>query len=229
MNARWTKITMPVALPKRQPTQFHFFQKRYPFVKAVCVINALLLLSNCRMLKLESYLRGAQHESNKYGELNRRDLQIAGKTMDARGNEDIMMRLESEADKGDPTISRKKVMMVFEKMHGGNLINKGYLKYILEKSKKSSLSSIDTLYGVAYPTKDWTDADPFITVSTLKRIFNIYIAHTNVSFSFRLLEIFTVNSTRCFLFFKSTGSHHVYIFNGDFLNKGDSNLKVLIP
>lgn len=53
------------------------------------------------------------------------DFQTTGKTMDARGNEDILMRLENEAEKGDPTISRKQVMMALERMYGVNLINKG--------------------------------------------------------------------------------------------------------
>jgi hypothetical protein len=53
--------------------------------------------------------------------------------------------LENEDHEGDPTISRNNVVSVLEQMYGGSLINKGYFKYILDKSNKL-LYSIDSLY-----------------------------------------------------------------------------------
>ncbi len=106
--------------------------------------------------------------------------------------------------------SRGEVMRVVNLMNDGGYINKQYFKAILQKSKEL-LRSYETVYDITFPqANDESDesSDPMVTI----------VGDIHAQF-YTMLGIFQVNG------FPTTD--HVYIFNGDFLDRGPRNIQTL--
>ncbi len=108
------------------------------------------------------------------------------------------------------TFSRGEVMRAVNLMNDGRYIKKQYFKAILQKSKEL-LRSYETVYDITFPQgNDESDesSDPMVTV----------VGDIHAQF-YTMLGIFQANG------FPTT--YHVYIFNGDFLDRGPRNIHTL--
>lgn len=106
--------------------------------------------------------------------------------------------------------SRKEVMRILKLMNNGKYMNKQYFKHLLRKSKEL-LRSYETVYDITFPKGNGEpdeSSDPMVTV----------VGDIHGQF-FTMLHIFQTNG------FPST--NHVYIFNGDFVDRGQRSIETL--
>jgi len=105
----------------------------------------------------------------------------------------------------DKVITRQELMRVLKKMHNRENIERDYFAYILRRSKKL-LQSSDLVYDIKLPNQS---SNTQVTV----------IGDTHGQYD-TILYIFQMNG------FPS--EEHVYIINGDFMDKGSQSIESLI-
>mmetsp|Transcript_2007 Transcript_2007/g.3643 ORF Transcript_2007/g.3643 Transcript_2007/m.3643 type:complete len:375 (-) Transcript_2007:3258-4382(-) len=114
--------------------------------------------------------------------------------------------LEERFNPSSTIISRDDDMRLLKMMQEGRVMNKGYFTFILEESKKLS-HSLKNVYNLSHPAKRHGSL-PNSTVTIVGDIHGQYPV---------MLHIFLSND------FPSLS--HVYIFNGDFTDKGKYSLQ----
>lgn len=102
---------------------------------------------------------------------------------------------------------REEVMRMLKHMYDGDFINKAYFEFVLKKSKEL-LHTYETVYDIPFPQGSDESADPMVTI-----VGDIHGQYLTV------LHIFQANG------FPST--NHVYIFNGDFIDRGPHTIQTI--
>eukprot|EP00554_Chaetoceros_debilis_P013066 CAMPEP_0194119564 /NCGR_PEP_ID=MMETSP0150-20130528/39955_1 /TAXON_ID=122233 /ORGANISM="Chaetoceros debilis, Strain MM31A-1" /LENGTH=353 /DNA_ID=CAMNT_0038811315 /DNA_START=272 /DNA_END=1330 /DNA_ORIENTATION=+ len=134
------------------------------------------------------------------------------KNLSVEDKDVVSVDVDDNADEM-PYLTRKQVMKIIKGIYEGDFMDREYLVHLLQEGK-NMFGSIEKLYDVPIPsgTMSSEDSDDSGTKVTI-------VGDTHGQFDI-LLHIFQVNGW--------PSPQHIYIFNGDFMDKGKNSTENLV-